>query len=576
MMHNDSAGKPGVEGYQLLHETLSEWGITRFIGVTGGGVIHFLKDLPPLVNLDSATPAFFSIAEYVAGFVPLGYYLACGKSAAALATTGAATKLLACGLSDAKLHDIPAVYIVPLSGESSRGMAPLQDTSEYGSHTVARLQAELPNSVFVLDAPEAMESKLHAARAELNKSRPVVLVLLHSALCKPALVQGKAHAVVSTAIKIPNVVDEFRQAVHGRRLVILVGEEMARHANAPALVGKLSSQFRAAVIWSINGANAVRRDNPYGYGYVSFGGNDEALRIYQSLGERDVLLVLGACCDEYTVNLKKSSAAKTFFFSSLVDGYGQIDHSFVHMANGPARHVHGPLNALVQQLCDAASKKPFENIPFVPAPACLNHRKVAPPGAGFVDMQALYHRLDQWWPAHSVGFDDVCLAYKDRQYVTQRANDHIRFYSLYRGSAMGGALGAAVGARLALPNQPIFIFTGDGCFRLVAGALAEASELGLVMFLLNNGSFSIVGQGLPKILPGVEQKYYHASLSPLDYSVVAQACGWAAERLAPDLGNLDALLAKIEVGAYARQSLLIDIPVDPQQVLGLNPRVANL
>ncbi|UFK39063.1 thiamine pyrophosphate-dependent enzyme [Pectobacterium parvum] len=100
------------------------------------------------------------------------------------------------------------------------------------------------------------------------------------------------------------------------------------------------------------------------------------------------------------------------------------------------------------------------------APHNLNDQTFSSPRLGYVNMATLYQRLDSWWPADSIGFDDVCLAYKDRQYVTQRPHPHIRFYSLYRGSAMGGAFGAAIGAKLARPEHAVFLFTGDCCFRL--------------------------------------------------------------------------------------------------------------
>ncbi|MGD8205544.1 thiamine pyrophosphate-dependent enzyme [Pantoea sp. FN0305] len=189
-------------------------------------------------------------------------------------------------------------------------------------------------------------------------------------------------------------------------------------------------------------------------------------------------------------------------------------------------------------------------------------------------MAVLYQQLDRWWPAGSIGFDDDCLSYKDRQYVTQRPNNNIHFYSLYRGSAMGGAFGATVGAKLSLPTRPVFLFTDDGCFRLFSGSLGEASELGLVIFLINNASFSIVEQGLPIILPEIEEKNYHACLKRLDYCAIARACGWEAEQLAPNLSNLSFLLDKAT--GKSMKSLLIDIPVDALQILGRNPRVTNL
>lgn len=198
-----------------------------------------------------------------------------------------------------------------------------------------------------------------------------------------------------------------------------------------------------------------------------------------------MLLVLGACPDEYTVNLHKFSAAKTFFLTNIPGCYGQKENSFVHMSLGEYRQISGPLDKLLCNLLAAAQQQPFGNIHSPLAPDNLNQRQYPPPRPGYVDMAELYQRLDRWWPAGSIGFDDVCLSYKDRQYVTQRPNNNIHFYSLYRGSAMGGAFGAAVGAKLSLLTRPVFLFTSDGCFRLFSGSLGEASELGLVIFLVN-------------------------------------------------------------------------------------------
>ncbi|MEB5742679.1 thiamine pyrophosphate-dependent enzyme [Klebsiella aerogenes] len=564
-------------GYQFLHKTLLEWGVTCYAGITGGGVIHFLKYLNPMEDDATDGPAFFSIAEYSAGFLPLGYYLSGGKIAAAVATTGAASKLLSCGLSDAKLHDIPAVYIIPLTAEESHGQAPLQDTSEYGNNILCQIRSELPESVFVLDAPETLSETLQLAYSQLTRARPIVLILRHSALNRPMTYTPASLPCPgqhTSSGSVDSFYDEFRHDVDGRRLVVLVGEEMARYPEAKTLTTRLSQHLQCAVIWTINGANAVDRYNPYGFGYISFGGNDEALSLYQSLGVNDVLLVLGACPDEYTVNLCKFSAYKTFCLSNLSGGYGQIANSFSHMAQGLYRHVCAPLDEVLYGVLKQAGQQSFKNIPSPLAPENLNHRQIQPPRQGYVDMADVYRRLDRWWPSGSVGFDDVCLSYKDRQYVTQRPNNNIQFYSLYRGSAMGGAFGAAVGAKIASPERHVFLFTGDGCFRLFSGSLGEASQLGLVVFLINNASFSIVAQGLPVILPGIAGKNHHAQLAALDYCAIARASGWEAGQVSHDLSNLESLLDK--VGHHPRTSWLIDLPVDARQILGHNPRVRNL
>jgi len=573
---NSTSATPTGNGYDLLVSRLDEWGITLYSGVTGGGVIHFLKHFPPFDADVDGRAALFTLGEYSAGFVPLGYHLASGKMAAAVATSGAATKLLTCGLSDAKLHDIPAVYLVPLSGAATEGLAPLQDTTRHGSNVVEQLRAECPDGVFLLDNISTLASTLTQARRQLDNAKPVVLVLMHEALVErmPASSPPLSPPEPAETDDIAVFLTQFRQAVSDKHLVILVGEEMARYKQASQMTEQLCQVLHAKAIWSINGANAVSRSNPYGYGYISFGGNDSSLSLYENLGENDVLMILGACPDEYTANLKKFSAANTFYLSNIRGAYGQIDNSFSHFATGEYHHVHAPLDSLLRSLTDEGRSEPFGNIPADIAPDYLNALPLTQPEAGYVNMAELYQRLDAWWPENSLGFDDVCLAYKDRQYVTQRPNDRIRFFSLYRGSAMGGAFGAAIGARLASPNSAVFVFTGDGCFRLFAGSMGEARDLGLTLFLLNNSRFSIVEQGLTQILPDVDPRNYHAEVRPLDYCALARASGWQAERLAVDLSNLHSLLAKCRTPGSV--SMLIEVLVDPAHVLGTNPRVKNL
>jgi acetolactate synthase-1/2/3 large subunit len=78
--------------------------------------------------------------------------------------------------------------------------------------------------------------------------------------------------------------------------------------------------------------------------------------------------------------------------------------------------------------------------------------------SGCVDLVELYRHLDTLWQPNSIGFDDVCVAYRDRQSIIDRPNPNIRFYNLSQGSAMGGAFGLGLGAKLADFSQQVFIF----------------------------------------------------------------------------------------------------------------------
>lgn len=564
--------------YKYLIDSFQDWGISHYTGMTGGGVIHFLKHIAPYSETSSDKPQFLTLSEYAAGFLPLGYFLASGRVAGAVATTGAAVNLITSGLIDAKLHNLPAVYVVPISSKKTEMFMPLQDSSVYGANILVQLRAILPDSVFVLDNILTLESQLELARICLKNNKPVVFVLDNDELSSkvsnyPKLAPDKTFKYEDTPA-LDTFINNFRRDTKDKRLVILVGEQMAHYQNAKNLTTELSEVLESATIWSINGANAVSRNNPYGYGYISFGGNDKALQLYESIGEDDVLLVIGACPDEYTSNLYRSKASSVFYMGDIYQSYGMIGSSLQHYALGKYYQIIGSLESIISKIIDEAKKEPLQNKKGEKAPIELNDQPLSKPSPGYVDMAKLYTELDKWWPQDSIGFDDVCLAYKDRQYVVQRPNDNIRFFSLYRGSSMGGAFGAAIGAKLASPKKSVFLFSGDGCFRLIGGCLGEAAKLGIVLFLLNNKTLSIVGQGLPKILSNAYEENFHSELESIDYCGVAKAYGWNAEKLDADLTNLDEILEKIKLNK--KQSILIEIPVDPGQILGQNPRLRNL
>ena len=106
--------------------------------------------------------------------------------------------------------------------------------------------------------------------------------------------------------------------------------------------------------------------------------------------------------------------------------------------------------------------------------------------------------------------------------------------------------------------------------------MAEVSDLGLIIFLLNNKTLGIVEQGLTKIMPGVKKELYHAELKSIDYCGVAKAHGWDAEYLNPDLSNINSLFDRMTDKKQLSRSLLIEVPVDALQLLGSNPRLKNL
>ncbi|AQY50336.1 hypothetical protein UE46_04360 [Listeria weihenstephanensis] len=562
-------------GFKVLADYLTSMEITLYTGVTGGGVIHYLKYLAPYTS-EQKSPSLFTISEYPAGFTPLGYYVSTGKISAAIATTGAATKLLSCGLSDAKLHDIPSVYIFPISTARHVEDASLQDSSIYGSNIVQQLLAEFPQHVFLLDNPFTFAKQLERAHQALLSRKPVIFLLDNEMMSLPVTEFPviSNNKPINKNSEITSFIRLFRESVQDKQVLLLVGEEGMHDSSMRKLTTAVCRELKAAVVWSINGGNCIESSNPYAYGYISFGGNDKALDIWDSINEEDVVLCVGVTPDEYTTDLKKISAGDVFFLTNTENAYGQIRGNLHHSAQHRVHQLNAPMNEVLQKIINETQQKSFATKPCQVATADLNKREILPPQKEYADMAKVYARLYKWWQPNSVVISDVCLAYKDYQYVTQRPNDAITYFSFYRGSAMGGAYGVAIGAKLASPDKRVYLFSGDGCFRLYGGSLSEAKDLGIVLFLLDNHTYSIVAQGLPIILPTVDSERFHDKLNKTDYCKIAEASGWLSYSVLSDLSNFDDILREIEKNKL--QSIIVSIPVDPEQILGQNPRVRNL
>jgi acetolactate synthase-1/2/3 large subunit len=567
-------------GNHWLIETLRGWGITSYAGVNGGGLIHVTKHLQPFEDLSQArdgVPRMLTMSEYVAGFAPIGHYLASGRVGGCITTTGAATKLAGSGMTDAKLHNVPAVYIVALNSTMSIGQAPLQDVSEHGMNIVPQLQAEFGDGCIVIDDIEAMEIRLQQAQNVLLESRPVVICFYPDILSKPGRINVPARTRPRgySSEDVDRFVEEFPPVADGRRVVIYVSSEAARWPGMPALTTQLSELLQAPTVWSVNGANAVSPDNRYGFGYISFGGNDEAMELWRGIRRDDCVVSIGFDPGEYSLNLASIPAGDVWHFTGWTQQYGQIAGEFRHRVKGQYRVVRGDLDQTISAIIPRLAARGVGRRPRVAIPERLNHRDITRDVRdGAVDFIAFYEKLHQLWRPYSVGFDDVCIAYKDRQYVTQRPHPYIPFHTTHDGSAMGGGFGLGVGAKMADPELNTFVFTGDGCYRLFGGALADAANLDLRVFVINNGVYGIVDKGLEVVIPQVEKRRYHSSLPSIDFVAAARAHGWEGFRVKPDLSNLTEILdACYETEG---QSIMIDVPVDADQVIGLNPRLYNL
>src|SRR5437870_1681124 len=395
-------------GNAVLVNTLRRWGIRFFAGVNGGGVVHVAKHLEPYDDLShSADPAsrMLTMGEYVAGFVPLGHWLASGRIAGCVTTTGAATKLGGSGMTDAKLHNIPAVYLIALNSTISIGNAPLQDVSEYGMNVVPQLQAELGEGCVVIDDMNRLEDDLRRAQRVLKHNKPVAIAFHPDVLSREtgADVSWTSHPRTFSAQDVAEFLAEFPRVSKGRRVVVYVSGEAAFAPKIRTLTTVLSKVLKAPTVWSVNGANAVARDNEYGYGHISFGGNDRAMELWRSLGKDDVVVAVGFDAGEYSPNLAKIPAGHVYHFTDMREAYGHKDGEFRHRAAHEYRRIHGDIGMVLEEVLPQVMRTCADRPETPRAPKSLNTRdRPEKKRAVTVHFNEFYQRIDRMWRPHSI------------------------------------------------------------------------------------------------------------------------------------------------------------------------------
>jgi len=308
----------------------------------------------------------------------------------------------------------------------------------------------------------------------------------------------------------------------------------------PALTTTLSTLLQAPTVWSVNGANAVSQDNPYGFGYISFGGNDEAMKLWRGLTPDDCVITLGFDAGEYSLNLASIPAGRVWHFTGWTEPYGHIGGDFRHRVGGDYRLIRGDLDAVLQEIIPRLKRGGVGRRPPLELPARLNTRPISRDVRdGCVDFMAFYEALHASWRPNSIGFDDVCIAYKDRQYVTQRPHPFIPFHTMHDGSAMGGGFGLGIGGQARQP-QPAHVRVLQA---MAAGGSSAARSRRRRTSICASSSSTTAStasstKGLEVVIPEVERRRYHASLPSIDFVAAARAHGWDGYHVKPDLSNL--------------------------------------
>jgi acetolactate synthase-1/2/3 large subunit len=498
--------EPLPTGGEIMCRALVEEGVRYLFGYPGGAIMPFYDALYGCAELHHVLVRHEQGATHAAD----GYARASGKVGVCVGTSGPGATNMVTGLANAFMDSVPIVAITGQVARPAMGKDSFQETDVLG------VTISVTKHNILVEKADDLGPAIHEAFAVAKSGRPGPVLIdvpkdvqFERAYYEPAPrstvvpfpLDTRLDALVSRAAGMLDAAD---------RPLIMAGHGVILSGGCDSLV-RLAERTGIPVITTLLGISAFPESHRLSLGMPGMHGTASANR---AIDEADVIFGVGLRFDDRVTGKAADFAPGA-----------QIIHVDVEPAElekvvdtslpieGDARHVMDRLAEWVrpnEQCAWLERIRGWERTaPHVedglPHPsAVLQAIKRAAGSDAIVVTDVGQHQM---WAARHYGYD--------------APNTHITSGGL---GTMGFSLPAAMGAKLACPDRPVWVVSGDGGIQMNIQELATIAQEGLdiKVVIMNNGYLGMVRQW---------QKFFHGgrySATPIsspNYELLAQAYG---------------------------------------------------
>ena len=502
-----------LTGAQIVWESLVREEVETIFGIPGGAVIHLYHALP-----DYPIHHVLMRHEQAAAHAADGYARATGKVGVCIATSGPGATNLVTGLATAYMDSSPMVAITgqvatPVIGTDAfqevdiTGITQPITNHNYLVTDVRELSTVIKEAFYIArtgrPGPVLIDIAKDVQAAEVEYEYPDEVHL--PGYCLP---QGDVSSLAQQAARMINEAQE-PLLIAGRGVVLAGAEdkllELVEKANVP-------------VVTTLLGIGVMPETHPLCLGMAGMHGEAYTNR---ALSKADLIVSLGSRFDD-----RLTGPASQFGHQAKI----------IHVDVDPAeigKNVPADL-AIVGDLKDV-----------LPALTPLVERKNRSTWLARIqewqdesaERDILTRETDdlipqyvvrQIWHATQGNVVMVSDVGQNQMWEAQYFFHHRRRGLLSSGGlgTMGFALPAAIGAQMGLPDEKVWIITGDGGFQMNIQELATIvqEKLPIKIAILNNGYLGMVRQWQQLFF---ERRYSGTPLLGPDFAQVAKAYGIA-------------------------------------------------
>ncbi len=504
-----------LNGAQILIESLISQGVDTVFGYPGGAVLNIYNALH---DYQDQIRHVLTSHEQGAAHAADGYARTSGRTGVVIATSGPGATNLVTGIATAYLDSVPLVAItgnVPLD---------LMGRDSFQEVDITGITMPITKHNFIVKRVEDMAAIVQQAFTIANSGRPgpVLIDIPKDITAKQAVYTPlPRYTPRPDPEPDPQTVATLRQWIlTSERPLIYAGGGVVS-ADAAAALQELSRRANIPVCTSIMGLTAMPADDIRFLGMVGMHGTPAA---NYATHQCDLLLAIGTRFSDRVAGKRDDFAQDAKIVHIDIDA-SEIDKNILTQLaiNGDAATVLEMLLAdlptvehpeWVHQLVRYKAQNP---LPAPDSDGCLNPRDVLTQLANMAGPEAII--------ATDVGQHQMFTA---QYYPFSKPRSLVSSCGL---GTMGYGMGAAIGAKVANPERPVILVTGDGSFHMNMNELATAvsERLPIVILIMNNQVLGMVRQWQTMFY---QSRYSETSLGRrTDYVQLAAAFGGKGLRI---------------------------------------------
>jgi acetolactate synthase I/II/III large subunit len=554
-----------TDGGGLIARTLRDRGISSVFGLPGGAILPFLD-----ACIDEDIRVIDTRHEGAAVLAAEGWALATGNTGVAAVTAGPGFANGLIGLIDAATWSVPLVMLAGRTSRNRQGRGAVADVDQLAiAAPIAKWAASCTDTGRI---PRYVAEALHRARS--GSPGAVYLEVDSHAMYGKAVPLDSGPAGYPRQPPRPagdptDIGAAVAALAAAERPLIVVGSG-GFWSNAGVEIGQFAEIAQIPVITASAARGVVPDSHPWSLGSLVHGG--------LAIPSADCVLVLGSA---FNANVMYGGAPLFGTDQTIV----QVDIAPERTGGNRAADVTviGDISSVVRDLRDALGATPPGRDAWL-----ARARELAAASLAFWDRQIEDH-AGEALHAGAVARGMAAIVHErfgGKATLVADGGDALAWALAYFSAELPGrllttttALGTlgvgmpfALAAQAARPDEPVFLFTGDGSFGLSAMEVDTAvrHDLPVIVIVSNNAGWGDVryeqdelfgtGRHIASNLPGVR------------YDRLANALGGHGARIE----RLEDLRPALDEAIASGVCSVIDVPTDPMVISELLRMVAQL